>query len=99
MSENNRISDSKVEFTTFSFLALVLSLPFSLAISAVAADPQQGDKPPFDTFVRDYAAERHFNGTILVEDDGRTLYRGSFGLADRAFHVPCTPDTKFKIAS
>jgi len=53
----------------------------------------------FENFIRDYADERHFNGSIRVEEDGKSLFHGSFGIADRAFNVPCTDPTKYKIAS
>jgi len=50
-------------------------------------------------FIRDYADSHHFNGWIRVEEDGKPLFNGSFGIADRTFHVPCTDATKYKIAS
>jgi CubicO group peptidase (beta-lactamase class C family) len=53
----------------------------------------------FAKFVQDYAEARHFNGSIRVEEDGKPLFNGSFGIADRAFKVACTDDTKYKIAS
>jgi D-alanyl-D-alanine carboxypeptidase len=53
----------------------------------------------FATFVSNYAASHHFNGTITVEEDGRTIFGGGFGVADRSFDVRCRMDTKYKIAS
>jgi CubicO group peptidase (beta-lactamase class C family) len=53
----------------------------------------------FAQFIRDYAEAHHFNGSIRVEIDGKLLFSGSFGIADRAFNVPCTEDTRYKIAS
>ena len=78
------------------FFVLVLSLCSLTVRPALTAESQQGDKPPLDTFVREYAAVHHFSGTLHVEEDGRTLYRGSFGLADRAFQVPwpLTPSSR-----
>ena len=49
--------------------------------------------------IRQYARSHSFSGTVLVQKGGRTLYHESFGLADRAFNVPVTNDTKFKAAS
>jgi D-alanyl-D-alanine carboxypeptidase len=49
--------------------------------------------------IRQYARTHAFNGTVLVQRDGKTLYHESFGLADRAFDVPVTNATKFKAAS
>jgi CubicO group peptidase (beta-lactamase class C family) len=49
--------------------------------------------------IDDYARSHEFNGTILVRHKGSVVYHRSFGLADRAFNVPVTNDTKFRIAS
>jgi D-alanyl-D-alanine carboxypeptidase len=49
--------------------------------------------------IRQYARTHAFNGTVLVQKGGRTLYHESFGLADRAFNVPVTNATRFKAAS
>ena len=40
-----------------------------------------------------------FSGTILVARHGHVLYRKSHGLAERAFAVPATDDTRYRIAS
>jgi CubicO group peptidase (beta-lactamase class C family) len=53
----------------------------------------------FARFIRDYAKAHHFNGSIKVEEDGKPLFNGSFGIADRAFKVPCAENTRYKIAS
>lgn len=57
------------------------------------------DTTRFETFIRDYAAASHFNGSTRVEEDGKSLFNGSFGTADRAFNVPCNDGTRYKIAS
>jgi CubicO group peptidase (beta-lactamase class C family) len=65
--------------------------------SHAAAEPMT--QTVFAKFIRDYAESHHFNGSIRVEEDGKALFNGSFGIADRAFNVPCSDDTKYKIAS
>src|SRR5690349_5278556 len=52
-----------------------------------------------DSFVATYAKEHDFNGTILIQKNGKVLYAGSFGLANRPFKVPNARETKYKIAS
>ena len=49
--------------------------------------------------IRQYARTHDFNGTVLVQKDGKMLYNESFGLADRAFNVPVSSTTRFKVAS
>ena len=52
-----------------------------------------------DAAVRDFAAGHGFNGTVLIQHKGKSVYRQSFGLANRAFNIPINNGTKFKIAS
>lgn len=42
---------------------------------------------------------RQFNGTALVAENGRGVYKGGFGLANMEWHIPNTPDTKFRLGS
>ncbi len=52
-----------------------------------------------DRFVNTYVNEYNFNGTILIQRNGKVHYHQSFGLANRPFSVPDTNETKYKIAS
>ena len=40
-----------------------------------------------------------FSGAVLVTRDGRTLFEGAYGLADRERGVPNTPLTQFRVGS
>ena len=40
-----------------------------------------------------------FSGAVLVVRDGRTLFEGAYGLADRERGVPNTPTTRFRVGS
>jgi CubicO group peptidase (beta-lactamase class C family) len=40
-----------------------------------------------------------FSGAVLVARDGRTLFEGAYGLADRERGVPNTPTTQFRVGS
>jgi CubicO group peptidase (beta-lactamase class C family) len=40
-----------------------------------------------------------FSGAVLVARDGRTLFEGAYGLADRERSVPNTPRTQFRVGS
>lgn len=71
------------------FLALALFLQQS-----VPAPPAS-----LDGFIAAYAKEHGFNGTILIQKDGKTRFEKSFGLANIPFQVPNTPRTRYKIAS
>src|ERR1700712_461805 len=59
----------------------------------------QSAVPSFNKRITDYATQRHFNGTILVQQHGKRIYNKSFGLANFQYEVPNTNQTKYKIAS
>jgi CubicO group peptidase (beta-lactamase class C family) len=42
---------------------------------------------------------RQFNGTALVAENGKVIYKGAFGLANMEWAIPNTPDTKFRLGS
>lgn len=75
-------------------LATILLL--ALATSPEAASAQG---PSTVRFIDRYAREHDFSGSVLVQQKGRITLERSFGFADRAFRVPNTARTRFKIAS
>lgn len=40
-----------------------------------------------------------FDGAVLVAEDGKVVYKGAFGLANREWNIPNKTDTKFMIGS
>src|SRR6185503_6450647 len=42
---------------------------------------------------------RQFNGTALVAENGKVIYKGAFGMANMEWAIPNTPDTKFRLGS
>lgn len=40
-----------------------------------------------------------FDGAVLVAENGKVVYKGAFGLANREWNIPNTTDTKFMIGS
>jgi len=40
-----------------------------------------------------------FNGTALVAENGKVIFKKGYGLADFEWKVPNTPDTKFRLGS
>lgn len=46
-----------------------------------------------------YSSAGQFNGAALVSENGKIVFRGSFGNANLEWGVPNTPDTKFRIGS
>jgi len=61
-------------------------------------------------FAQDHAAKiqellslahkyRQFNGSVLVAENGKVVYKGAHGLANMEWDIPNTPDTKFRLGS
>src|ERR1051325_4071421 len=42
---------------------------------------------------------RQFNGSALVAENGKVVYKGAFGMANMEWNIPNTPDTKFRLGS
>ena len=42
---------------------------------------------------------RLFNGSALVAQNGKVIYKGAFGMANMEWGIPNTPDTKFRLGS
>ncbi len=81
-------------------------VPVALLVWAQVAftSPSPTRTPPdspqsFQQVLSEYAKENHFNGTILVQQHGKTIYDASFGMANVQFAVPNTNATKYRIAS
>jgi len=75
---------------------LALGVALSLVCGPLAARPSAQD---LGAVVEGFAKEHDFSGTVLVEQGPRRLYARSFGLADRAFGVPVSSATRFRIGS
>jgi CubicO group peptidase (beta-lactamase class C family) len=42
---------------------------------------------------------RQFNGSALVAENGKIIYKGAFGMANMEWNIPNTPDTRFRLGS
>lgn len=73
--------------------------------SKVDPPPVNGNMPneqlarALDTYFGKLAANDVFSGNVLVAKDGKTLYQGSYGFADRANKVANDSATRFNVGS
>ena len=92
------------------FLYLSFEHPFTAAARREARAPRSAAGTVADsqvdariTRLADLVAAYHragrFDGAVLVAERGHVLYEGAVGDANREWHVPNTPDTRFRIAS
>jgi len=47
---------------------------------------------------KDSAADK-FAGAVIVAKDGKVIFKGAYGMADREKKIPNTPETRFRIGS
>jgi CubicO group peptidase (beta-lactamase class C family) len=75
--------------------ALLLSF---LWVTAPATDtPDTTSK--IDMLMSQYADCCSFTGTVLVSDHDKIIFKKGYGLANREWNIPNTPDVKFRIGS
>ncbi len=73
-------------------LIVLLCFPF-------AAFAQKNYPVLLDDYTQAEFIVKQFNGTVLLMQKGKAIYKKSFGLADREWNVPNTAETKFRIGS
>lgn len=81
---------------------------FAVALSAfqhaaLAQDGPASPDPEKTTKIQEVLALAHkyrqFNGSALVAQGGKIIYRSAFGMANMEWGIPNTPETKFRLGS
>jgi CubicO group peptidase (beta-lactamase class C family) len=92
---NNHMSlMSKRKRTTVKTVTLGVFL-----VIGVFASYGQSKVDKIDKLVGAYAEYGKFNGSVLVTEKGKVIYKRGFGLADMELNVPNQPDTKHRLGS
>ena len=81
-----------ISLTTFT---LALFFLFALSGNVLAQDKVK----KIDELMSLYYGYSQFNGTVLVAESGRVIYKKGFGLANMEWDIPNQPDTKFRLGS
>lgn len=74
---------------------LVIGLFALAAFSCIA----QSKKEKLDELMKTYHRFNMFDGSVLVAENGKVIYKNAFGMANREWDIPNTTDTKFMIGS
>ncbi|MGH9872599.1 MAG: serine hydrolase [Pyrinomonadaceae bacterium] len=82
-------------FSKKLYVALGLLSILTFQISAFAQDRAR----QIDELMSQYHKYQQFNGSVLVADNGKVIYRKGFGLANMEWNIPNEPDTKFRLGS
>ena len=80
--------------TVYIFFLLVASVA---GIIDVSFGQTKVDK--IDKLISTYAEYGKFNGSVLVAEKGKVIYKKGFGLADMEWNIPNQPSTKHRLGS
>ncbi len=72
---------------------------FVISLVAAAAAFAQDKVQQIDNLLKSYQEYGQFNGTVLVAEKGKVIYKKGFGIADMEWNIPNEADTKFRIGS
>jgi CubicO group peptidase (beta-lactamase class C family) len=80
---------------------LISPLPCLIVLMCFAAPAALAQTPAerIDEVMRRYHELGRFHGSILVAKDGEIVYEKGYGLANREWENPNTPETRFQLAS
>lgn len=59
----------------------------------------QSKRDKLDEIMKTYHRFNMFDGSVLVAENGKVIYKNAFGLANREWNIANTTDTKFMIGS
>lgn len=82
-----------------SLRSCVLLLACLGLLAAALSAPAAGQTAQTRAFIAHYAKAHDFNGSVLIQEQGRIDNEHGFGLANRPFQVLNTPQTRYRIAS
>jgi CubicO group peptidase (beta-lactamase class C family) len=71
---------------------------FLIIVAAISLCAQEAALK-IDEILTRYHANGQFNGTVLVSEGGKVIYKKGFGLANMEWNIPNTTDTKFRLGS
>ena len=72
---------------------------FIIAFMTATNSYAQQNARKIDELLKRYYDYGQFNGSILVAENGKVIYKKGFGMANMEWSIPNQPDTKFRIAS
>ncbi|GAB3935951.1 serine hydrolase [Larkinella terrae] len=79
------------------FTHRVLAFCVAVLLSPYAFGQSKADK--IDALMRQYFENRQFNGTVLVAENGKVIFKKGYGLANMEWNIANAPDTKFRLGS
>jgi len=81
----------------FILRVLLLTLLWQISSASAADTPDNAAK--IDKLMSQYADCCSFTGTVLVSDHDKVIFKKGYGLANREWNIPNTPEVKFRLGS
>ncbi|GAB4022654.1 serine hydrolase [Spirosoma koreense] len=81
--------------TTLRLITLLISVYWLTIATAVG----QTKAEKIDALIRQYVANRQFNGAVLVADKGKVIFKKGYGMANMEWNINNTSTTKFRLGS
>jgi CubicO group peptidase (beta-lactamase class C family) len=77
----------------------VIALLIAMSLTANAAATAPVNPGAIDELFHEFNQPNTPGASVLVMQDGKVLFHKGYGFADLEKHIPCTPDTDFRLAS
>jgi CubicO group peptidase (beta-lactamase class C family) len=81
----------------FTLRVLLLTLLWQISPASAADTPDNATK--IDKLISQYADCCSFTGAVLVSEHDKVIFKKGYGLANREWNIPNTPEVKFRLAS
>ncbi|MCP4726896.1 MAG: serine hydrolase [bacterium] len=81
-------------FIRIILLALVIN---AVVLAGICIPQDKVDK--IDDIATKFMEYKKFNGTVLVAEKGKVIFKKGYGYADYEWKIPLTTDTKFRLGS
>ena len=81
-------------------IATTIIFIFVLSLLGCSTEKFSQDKASkIDELMTTFSENGQFNGSVLVAEEGKVIYKKGFGFANMEWNIPNKPDTKFRIGS
>ncbi len=77
------------------FFSMLILIQLGSGVNSFA----QSKADKIDALMRQYYEYGQFNGSILVAENGKIIFKKGYGLANMEWEIPNAPDTKFRLGS
>lgn len=92
-------ADEKKNYRNLIHTTIIMKKIIILILLPLAINAQKNYPALLDEYAQAEFNIKEFNGTMLVMQKGKPVYKRSFGMADREWNVANTNETKYRIGS